>query len=51
MILQFRSVRQEIENLNKYIVQFEDEVRRFRLRKILKIVEEILNEPLKRAIS
>ena len=44
MILQFRSVRQEIESLNKYIVQFEDEVRRFRLRKTLKIVEEILND-------
>jgi len=44
MILQFRSVRQEIKSLNKYIVQFEDEVRRFRLRKTLKIVEEILND-------
>lgn len=44
MILQYRSVRQEIVELNKYIDRFNAEVLRWRMRQTLKIVEDILND-------
>jgi hypothetical protein len=39
-----QQLRQEIKSLNRYIIQFEEEVKRWRMGRTLKIVEEVLND-------